>query len=178
MDDLSSLTESLRELATETVGRLAQAKCRIVFAESCTCGMVACELGKIPGVSEWLCGSAVTYRNDTKVRWIGVSAVDIDRHTAVSDPVARQMAAGVLDKTPEADLAVSITGHFGPDAPDGFDGLVFVGTCNRMDDGSVRCDARSFRMKSVGRQARQIEATQTVLRCLINALTLMRSTKD
>ncbi|MGB7324276.1 MAG: nicotinamide-nucleotide amidohydrolase family protein [Rubripirellula sp.] len=178
MDDLASLAESLRELATETAGQLAQARIRVVFAESCTCGMVACELGKVPGVSEWLCGSAVTYRNDTKVRWVSVNSADIDRYTAVSDPVARQMAAGVLGVTPEADVAISITGHFGPGAPDGFDGLVFVGACIRTNDGPVRCDARSFRLTSVGRQARQIEATQIVLHRLIDTLTSMPSAND
>ncbi len=31
----------------------------IVFAESCTAGMIAATLGRIPGISEWLAGSAV-----------------------------------------------------------------------------------------------------------------------
>ena len=33
--------------------------------------------------------------------------------------------------TAEADLAVSVTGHLGPGAPEQFDGLIFVGWCLR-----------------------------------------------
>ncbi len=168
------MNQDLADLCVTVVDRLAETRCRVVFAESCTCGMVACELGKISGVSEWLCGSAVTYRSDTKVRWIGVDGGEIERHTAVSDPVARQMASGVLERTPEADIAISITGHLGPNAPDGFDGLIHIGLAERIQEQGIRCGARSSYLESVGRLPRQIEATRSVLDCLMEALVSRR----
>ena len=115
----------------DTAGRLAailkEAKRRVVFAESCTAGLVAATLSRIPGISSHLCGSAVTYREDTKARWIEVDGGLLAEHGAVCEQVARQMADGVLKATPEADLAISITGHLGPGAPSNLDGVVFIG---------------------------------------------------
>lgn len=99
---------------------------RIVFAESCTAGLVSATLGRIPGISQWLCGSAVVYRLDTKHRWLGVSQADLIQPGPVSPQVAEAMARGVLERTPEADLAVAVTGHLGPDAPLEQDGLVYL----------------------------------------------------
>lgn len=153
-DDAKALVETLNERDL-----------RIVVAESCTGGMVSAELAKVPGVSERHCGSAVTYRNDTKSKWLGVDEADIRRYTAVSSQVAEQMASGVLEKTPEADVAASITGHFGPNAPDGFDGLVFIGTAIREPSGmTVR--ASEHRLRCEGRLPRQEEATALMIRTL------------
>jgi nicotinamide mononucleotide (NMN) deamidase PncC len=41
------------------------------------------------------------------------------------------MAVGVLERTPEADLAASVTGHLGPDAPAALDGVIYVGVARR-----------------------------------------------
>ncbi len=126
--------EQTIQLYALQVSELLKAKhSRIVFAESCTSGLLAASLGRIPGISEVLCGSAVTYRNATKTGWLGVESelLEDPRVTAVSDPVARQMAAGVLQMTLEANLAVSVTGHLGPDAPADKDGLAFVGILQR-----------------------------------------------
>ncbi|TWU48838.1 putative competence-damage inducible protein [Rubripirellula tenax] len=157
-------------LAADVVARLAETKCRVVFAESCTCGMVACELGKIAGVSQWLCGSAVTYRDATKTQWLDVDADTIQTRTAVCDTVAHQMATGALGRTPESDLAVAITGHLGPDAPQGYDGLVFIGFARRKHDGAVHCEVHSHTLKRRGRGPRQVEATELVFQTLLASL--------
>lgn len=153
-------------LTGQLVARLAERRRRLVLAESCTGGLISAELAKIPGVSEWLCGSAVTYRCDTKSRWLGVSPDDIETHTAVSEPVARQMAEGVLRSTPEASIAGSITGHLGPQAPAEFDGVVFIGIARRDGD-TIRCQVSRHQLKSLERQARQIEAAELVMRRLL-----------
>lgn len=101
---------------------------RLVFAESCTAGLLASSLSRIPGISNYFCGSMVTYRDASKSKWLGVDQKDLSspKIGAVSETVAVQMATGVLEKTPEADIAVSVTGHLGPDAPVDLDGVAFV----------------------------------------------------
>ncbi|QDS95394.1 Nicotinamide-nucleotide amidohydrolase PncC [Roseimaritima multifibrata] len=117
------MNEAAQALATI----LAQRNAKIVFAESCTAGLVSATLAAIPGISNYLCGSAVTYREATKAAWLGVSEKQMALETAVCAEVALQMASGVLAKTAEADLAVSITGHLGPGAPEALDGCLYIG---------------------------------------------------
>lgn len=156
------MTDRLAWAAERLVRRLSQTEQRIVFAESCTGGLVASQMAGIAGVSAWLCGSAVTYRCDTKVRWLGVSEEDIEQQTAVCEAVARQMAVGVLNQTPEAMLAASITGHLGPQAPDGFDGVVFVGLAKRSSE-LPHAEVWRHQLTTSQRRARQEEAATIVL---------------
>ena len=142
---------------------LSRTQLKIVFAESCTGGLVSAALAGVPGISEWLCGSAVTYRSPTKVAWLGVDAAEIAQHTAVCPDVALQMALGVLEKTPEADLALSITGHLGPGAPKGMDGLVFVAIARRCENGNPATDVFRRLLVSEDRLLRQREAASLVM---------------
>ena len=90
MNDSLAVLQATRQLLNELI-RLRK---RIVFAESCTAGLLAATLGQIAGVSEVLCGSAVTYRNLTKANWLGIDPALLDNpHIGpVSEIVARQMA--------------------------------------------------------------------------------------
>jgi PncC family amidohydrolase len=99
-----------------------------VLAESCTCGLIAAKLGGVPGVSQWLVGSLVSYRLDAKQRWLGVPSKWLEPQGpgAVSQPVAEAMAEGALRCAPEAQVALAITGHLGPGAPLQQDGLVWI----------------------------------------------------
>lgn len=142
---------------------LKKRKLRIVLAESCTAGLASAALAQNPGISQWLCGSAVTYREATKQAWLDVSAGDLKQFTAVSGPVAKQMALGVLEKTPEADFAASITGHLGPDAPQGFDGVVFVAVAERADGELKLLDVLRRELLSGTRVKRQEEAAGILL---------------
>ena len=154
----------MMEIALKLADGLASRKMRIVFAESCTGGLVSAELAAVPGISEWLCGSAVTYRCATKAVWLGVSSQDIEKHTAVSQVVAGQMAEGVLSKTPEASLALSITGHLGPDAPEGFDGLVYIGVATKLKGGDCEVQVSCHQLEQQTRRLRQSEAASLVMR--------------
>jgi PncC family amidohydrolase len=159
--------------ATKVVQLLAQRQQRLVLAESCTGGLVAGELAKIPGVSQWLCGSAVTYRSDTKVKWLGVREATLAAHTAVSDAVAVEMVRGVLQRTPEATIAASITGHLGPDAPSGYDGVVFIAVAQRGNpngDESPEPRVERHLLESQGREPRQREAVSLVLKQILVSL--------
>ncbi len=122
---------SLKKSAVELAECLRKSGRRVVFAESCTAGLVSAALAQVPGISEFHCGSAVVYRLDTKTRWLDVPAELLIDPGPVSEAVARAMAVGVLMKTPEADWAASITGHLGPNAPEELDGLVFLGIARR-----------------------------------------------
>jgi nicotinamide-nucleotide amidase len=85
----------------------------IATAESCTGGMVAVALTDLPGSSNVLERGFVTYSNSAKKEQLGVTPETLDRHGAVSEHVAREMAKGALDHS-HAGLAVSITGIAGP----------------------------------------------------------------
>lgn len=87
----------------------------IATAESCTGGMVSAALTDIAGSSDVVDRGFVTYSYPAKIALLGVGEVDLARHGAVSEAVARKMAAGALERS-EAALAVAITGVAGPGA--------------------------------------------------------------
>jgi nicotinamide-nucleotide amidase len=87
---------------------------RIATAESCTAGLLAARLTERPGSSAYVSGGVVAYANEAKVELLGVDPVLIERHGAVSEPVADAMAEGALRRF-EADTAVAITGIAGPE---------------------------------------------------------------
>ena len=86
---------------------------RVGLAESCSGGLLAARLTRLPGASEYVAGSVVAYSNQAKSGLLGVDPSLIARHGAVSPEVAEAMAAGALERF-EADTAVSITGIAGP----------------------------------------------------------------
>jgi nicotinamide-nucleotide amidase len=157
-------------LARELVEHLQRNGLRIVFAESCTGGRVSATLAEIPGVSQYLCGSAVTYRDEVKSQWLGVSSATIAAVTSVSDAVAREMALGVLNVTIGADVALSITGHLGPDAPTDLDGVVFIGYARRRGSESPELASGSYTLKNADRRSRQIEAAETLIKYAVEKL--------
>lgn len=157
--------------------QLREQDCRIVFAESCTAGLVAASLARVPGISNWMCGSAVTYQEQIKKDWLGVSAADLQQYSAVSSVVTRQMATKVLEKTAPAMIAAAVTGHLGPDAPPGLDGVGFIAVAVR-ESGCVTCEEiRQFHMARSERVARQFEAAQLVLEYVSEVIAERRKTK-
>lgn len=168
-DDNSQRWNTLAENARRLVDQLSRRDLRIVFAESCTGGLVAATLTQIPGVSNWLCGSAVTYQEATKQAWLNVPEHDLRQYTAVSEQVTRVMAQQVLAKTPQADFAVAVTGHLGPDAPKDIDGVVFIAAASReIPESDVA--TMQIRLTQDDRRSRQIEAAGAVLRFTIENL--------
>lgn len=103
------------DLATRLVGVLIERGLRIASAESCTGGRVAARITAVPGASACIHGAIVAYDNAIKERALGVPAAILRDHGAVSEPVARAMAAGVRRAFPgHVDLGVGITGIAGP----------------------------------------------------------------
>lgn len=115
----------------------------IVTAESCTGGLVAGCLTAVAGSSDVVDRGFVTYTNEAKSELLGVPLTLISQHGAVSEVVARSMAAGALERT-RAGLSVSITGIAGPGGatPEKPVGLVHIGAARR--DGEVRHQRHVF----------------------------------
>lgn len=98
----------------ETLLAAARAKdLWIATAESCTGGLVAAAITDVPGSSAIFDRGFVTYTNAAKVEMLGVAVTTLDRHGAVSEEVAAEMAEGARTRT-GAQIAVSITGIAGP----------------------------------------------------------------
>ncbi|MGE0755454.1 MAG: CinA family protein [Pirellulaceae bacterium] len=149
-------------LCREIARQLASCQQMLVLAESCTAGLVAATLARVPGISAHLCGSAVTYRNATKQGWLQVPERLLQQPGPVSDIVARKMARGVLQRTDEATLALSVTGHLGPGAPPNLDGVIYIGFACRSRKRVVDSAVRHV-LASEGRVPRQREAARRVL---------------
>ena len=86
---------------------------RIATAESCTGGLIAAACTAVAGSSDWFERGFVTYSNEAKSALLGVDPALIAGHGAVSEEVARAMAAGALQHAP-VQLAVAVTGIAGP----------------------------------------------------------------
>ena len=103
----------MRDAAERVLHACRKRKLKVVTAESCTGGLVAATLTAIAGSSDVVDRAFVTYANEAKREMLGVPWDALLGHGAVSDPVARAMAAGALARS-GADLAVSVTGVAGP----------------------------------------------------------------
>ena len=85
----------------------------LATAESCTGGMIAAACTDLAGSSAWFERGFVTYSNAAKVQMLDVDAALIAAHGAVSEPVARAMALGVIRHS-AAQVSVAVTGVAGP----------------------------------------------------------------
>lgn len=85
----------------------------ISAAESCTGGLLAERLTRIPGSSNYFLGGVVCYSNEMKTAWAGVAADVIAAKGAVSSEVAVALAHGIR-RNVGTTLGVGITGIAGP----------------------------------------------------------------
>jgi len=135
---------------------------RVATAESCTGGALAAALTREAGASDYVERGVVAYANAAKVEALGVPAGLIEAHGAVSEPVARAMAEGLLERS-RADVTVAVTGIAGPTGgtPEKPVGLVYLALADRTG-----CFAHAFRHP--GDRERVIERT------VVRALDLLR----
>ena len=108
--------------------RLVQTNLHLGVAESCTGGLIAHRITRVPGSSRYFLGGAVAYANELKQELLGVEQATLDHCGAVSEETAEAMAVGVRSKW-GAEIGLSVTGIAGPDG--GTDekpvGTVFIG---------------------------------------------------
>jgi nicotinamide-nucleotide amidase len=111
----------------------------ISTAESCTGGLLAERLTRIPGSSNYFLGGVVSYSNELKSAWVDVPAAIIESRGAVSAEVAVALADGIRRRT-RSTLGVGITGVAGPGGgtPEKPVGLVHIA----LADGSTPVERR------------------------------------
>lgn len=138
----------------------------VTCAESCTGGLVAAELCRVPGISAVLREAYVAYADESKTSLLGVPPELLAAHGAVSSEVAAAMAHGAAQRA-GARLALAVTGIAGPDGgtPEKPVGLVWFGVAL---DGRVTTSER--RWPSLGRDKVRGWATAKALSLGFEAL--------
>jgi nicotinamide-nucleotide amidase len=106
----SSQGDSLEQIVLYYLG-LRQAT--LAVAESCTGGLISERITSVPGSSRSFLGGAVVYSNQLKISFANVAPDLISQHGAVSEEVAKALAAGIRQRT-GATLGLGITGVAGP----------------------------------------------------------------
>src|SRR6266446_4688933 len=100
-------------LEAVVVKLLKQRKETLATAESCTGGLIANCITNVPGSSEVFLAGYVTYANISKTDILSVDPKLIEKHGAVSEPVARAMAEGARSRSAST-YGVATTGIAGP----------------------------------------------------------------
>lgn len=158
----------LMDAATLVLDRCAGRGLKVATAESCTGGLVAALLTEIAGSSAVIERGFVTYSNKAKTELLGVPGDILADHGAVSEPVARAMAEGALQKS-RANLTVSITGVAGPG---GGTPMKPVGTvhfaCARENHGLIH---RREDFGEIGRAEVRLASVRTALEMLDQMVT-------
>ena len=85
----------------------------------------------------------MTYTNDAKMRLLKVDQRTLEKYIAVSQPIAREMAAGEKAQSGES-VSLSVTGYAGPeDGPDGTPaGTIWFGW--GLPNGAIKAEMKHF----------------------------------
>lgn len=141
------------------IGRLLQGRqLMLAVAESCTGGMVAERITSVPGASEYFAGGFLAYTGRAKTELLGISPDTLREHGAVSEAVAKEMAAAARERA-RAGIGISVTGVAGPSQGNEKEpvGCVFIG----LSLGNSTT-ARRFQFPGDRKRVRSM-ATQTAL---------------
>lgn len=164
-DDVT-LEESLAEL-------LLANKLTVSTAESCTGGIIASRIINVPGASDILKASYVTYSDKAKHKILGVKNSTLQKYTAVSEEVCREMAEAENLQI-KSDVVISVTGLAGPDGgtKEKPVGLVYIG-CNVKGKVSVY----EYRFKGDRQKIRDCAATAALSVARMNILKYISETE-
>ena len=108
--------------------KLIDKKLTISVAESCTGGLLANNLTKLPNSSKYFQMGLITYSNEAKIKILKVNKNIIQKNGAVSKECCEAMVKN-LSKISKSKINVSITGIAGPGGgtKDKPVGLVYIG---------------------------------------------------
>lgn len=102
------------ETLVEVVSKLLKKnKKKLAIAESCTGGYTSHLITLLPGSSQFLEGSIVSYSNEIKRDILNVRETNLKKHGAVSELVVTDMALNTMSLF-ETDYALAISGIAGP----------------------------------------------------------------
>jgi nicotinamide-nucleotide amidase len=100
-------------IAQSVVKKLTKKKATLSVAESITGGGLASAITEVSGSSKVFVGGVIAYEDSLKISELMVDAKTLKKFTAVSEEVAKEMAAGALKKF-KTDYAIATTGVAGP----------------------------------------------------------------
>ena len=106
----SSGDQSLEEVVGEC---LVSKKETLAVAESCTGGLIAERITRVPGSSRYFMGGVTCYSNQSKVEFTGMPPLLLEMSGAVSAEVAKSLAEGVRERM-GASIGIGVTGVAGP----------------------------------------------------------------
>ena len=106
----STADETLEEVVVRLLTKRNQT---LATAESCTGGLIAHRVTNVPGASQIFVAGYVCYANRAKIGMLNVDRNLIEKHGAVSEPVARSLAEHVR-VCAGSDYALATTGIAGP----------------------------------------------------------------
>ena len=102
--------QSLEQVVGEC---LVTKKETLAVAESCTGGLIAERITRVPGSSRYFMGGVTCYSNQSKVEFTGMPPLLLEMSGAVSAEVAKSLAEGIRDRM-GASIGVGVTGVAGP----------------------------------------------------------------
>ncbi|MGM9924060.1 MAG: competence/damage-inducible protein A [Bacillus sp. (in: firmicutes)] len=135
-------------LIQEVVKALYAKNLTVTSAESLTGGYFQQALTVPPGASEVFKGGIVSYSNEAKHKLLNVKTETLEKHGAVSEQCAKEMADGARALM-DADIAISFTGVAGPAELEGNPvGTVFIGISSKKGTYAVKFQFSSSRQQN------------------------------
>ena len=146
--------------------KLVKKKLTISVAESCTGGVLAHNLTKLPNSSKYFQMGLTTYSNQAKIKILKVNKKIIEKYGAVSKECCKSMVQN-LTKISKSKINVSITGIAGPGgaSKDKPVGLVYIGIKKGK---TVLIDKNKF--KSKNRNSIQKLTVRKVIKIILNLI--------
>lgn len=161
-----NLLAEIFALSAELVTKAGTQNKTIGTAESCTGGLIGAAITSAPGSSSVFRGGIISYHNDIKINHLNVSADALAKAGAVSEIVAKEMAAGCRESL-GVDVAISVTGVAGPSggSVEKPVGTVWVGIAS-----ANKVSAKKYHFKDMSRNKVRDHTCLTALKTLLEAL--------
>lgn len=138
-------------VAKTLVDTLSRNNKTISFAESMTGGKIGSLYTEWPGASDSLIASLVTYSEKSKEKELGVKRETLDKYTAVSSQVAKEMLDGIIEKY-DTDYCGVVTGYASDPGDKDLDGVCFIGVYSKSTG-----EKNIIKIKNVGSRVQKID---------------------